>query len=84
MNNDTLLRDYDPETEGTMLERYDKSRKLYTQLMKRSLEQRFQQWLNRKCSDQIKMYEHCVSDKWPWQLSNCEVHLDKITKCRLD
>ena len=83
MNNHALMRDYDPEKDGTLLEKYDRSRQLYTKLMDRSLEMRFQQWINRQCADQIFDYEECVKDKWPWQLKICQRTLDAITKCRL-
>ena len=52
-------------------------------IMDRPLEHRFQQWVNRQCADHIKSYERCVSDKWPWQLYQCQDTLDAITKCRL-
>ena len=83
MNNHGLMRDHDPEVHGTLLERYDRSRVLFTKLMDRSLEMRFQQYMNSQCMDEIQAYEKCVAYKWPWQIKQCQGTLDAITKCRL-
>eukprot|EP01084_Bolivina_argentea_P244891 410156_1 len=56
---------------------------MYQKLMDKSLEQRFQQWINRQCGNEIATYEDCVANKWPWQLKQCKKTLDAITKCRL-
>ena len=82
MNNQSVMRDF-AKSDEKLLDKYDKSRQMYQKLMDKSLEQRFQQWINRQCSSQILMYEDCVSDKWPWQLKQCQKTLDDITKCRL-
>jgi len=77
------MRDFDPEEES-LLERYDRSRLMYRTLMNRSLEHRFQRWVNKNCTDVIHAYEECVGNKWPWELYICQETLDAITKCRLD
>ena len=82
MNNDSVMREF-AKSDDSLLEKYDKSRKMYQKLMDKSIEQRFQQWINRQCSEHILMYEDCVSDKWPWQLHKCKKTLNAITKCRL-
>ena len=82
MNNESVMREF-AKSDDKLLEKYDNSRKMYKKLMDKSLEQRFQQWINRQCGLQISMYEDCVSDKWPWQLKQCKKTLDSITKCRL-
>lgn len=82
MNNESVMRDF-AKSDDSLLAKYDESRKMYTKLMDKSLENRFQQWINRQCSKEILMYEDCVSDKWPWQLKQCKTVLDNITKCRL-
>ena len=71
------------KSDDSLLTKYDESRRMYQKLMDKSLEQRFQQWINRQCGKEILMYEDCVSDKWPWQLKTCKKTLDAITKCRL-
>merc|ERR1711971_599409 len=82
MNNESVMREF-AKSDESLLEKYDASRKMYQKLMDKSLEQRFQQWINRQCGKEIVMYEDCVSDKWPWQLKQCKATLDNITKCRL-
>eukprot|EP00485_Elphidium_margaritaceum_P005549 CAMPEP_0202705118 /NCGR_PEP_ID=MMETSP1385-20130828/17711_1 /ASSEMBLY_ACC=CAM_ASM_000861 /TAXON_ID=933848 /ORGANISM="Elphidium margaritaceum" /LENGTH=124 /DNA_ID=CAMNT_0049363281 /DNA_START=15 /DNA_END=389 /DNA_ORIENTATION=- len=83
MNNEAVLRDF-AKGDDTLLDRYDRSRAMYEKLMDKSLEMRFQQWVNRQCSAQILKYEDCVADKWPWQLHICRDVLNSITKCRLN
>ena len=82
MNNESVMREF-AKSDDSLLTKYDESRRMYQKLMDKSLEQRFQQWINRQCGKEISMYEDCVSDKWPWQLKICKKTLDAITKCRL-
>eukprot|EP00483_Globobulimina_turgida_P011158 UN11179 len=82
MNNESVMREF-AKSDDSLLQKYDESRKMYQKLMDKSLEQRFQQWINRQCGKEILTYEDCVADKWPWQLKNCKKTLDAITKCRL-
>ena len=82
MNNESVMRDF-AKSDDSLLQKYDESRKMYQKLMDKSLEQRFQQWINRQCGSEISQYEDCVSDKWPWQLKVCRNTLDAITRCRM-
>ncbi|ETO11998.1 hypothetical protein RFI_25375 [Reticulomyxa filosa] len=82
MNNHRVMQEYDPSKE-TLLEKYDRSFEVYSKLMQRSLEQRFQGWVNRKCESKILKYQECVKFKWPWQMKQCDSTLDDVSKCRL-
>ena len=82
MNNESVMREF-AKSDDSLLAKYDESRKMYQKMMDKSLEQRFQQWINRQCGTEIKEYEECVSDKWPWQMKQCKNTLDNINKCRL-
>ena len=63
--------------------RYDRHRVILEPVLVKTLEDRFQHFVNRQCKKFIDIYEECIRRQYPWTLNHCRNEIDDVVRCRI-